>query len=275
MYVVKPIVTWFQNKSLPKREGRRIILYARNRMSYEQKEGESVEDRQDNGLDQLTSLPTRSAALRMVLEAVQSASSDHPLSLALLDVDRFAAFDHQHGIEMGDSLLAAVAMKLQGLAGPQVQLARYSRDTFLLIYKDKSADEAFLGTEKIRAYFDEHDLTLRSREGDLTTQITLSGGVASYPALADNERELLRNAHTALFRAKTNGRARTSFAQPERLEPKTVHFAPGQLRRLGELSHMTGRTDASLLREALDDLLAKYYSERPPATLREDSAGTR
>jgi hypothetical protein len=86
--------------------------------------------------------------------------------------------------------------------------------------------------------------------------------VASYPSLADNERELIRNAHAALFRAKTGGRSRTAFAQPERLEPKTIHFAPGQLRRLGELGHMTGRTDASLIREALDDLLAKYYSER-------------
>ena len=234
-----------------------------------------MEERLDNGLDQLTGLPTRSTALRMVLEAVQNASSQHPLSLALLDVDRFAAFDHQHGIEMGDALLAEVSRKLPELAGPEVELARYSRDTFLLIYTSKSADEAFLATEKIRAYFDEHDLTLRSREGELTTQITLSGGVASYPTLADNERELLRNAHTALFRAKTSGRARTSFAQPERLEPKTAHFAPGQLRRLGELAHMTGRTDASLLREALDDLLAKYYSERTTATPREDATGTR
>jgi hypothetical protein len=77
-----------------------------------------------------------------------------------------------------------------------------------------------------------------------------------------NERELLRQANAALFRAKTGGRGRTAFAQPERLEPKTVHFAPGQLRRLSELSHMTGRSEASLLREALDDLLAKYYSQR-------------
>ena len=42
-------------------------------------------------------------------------------------------------------------------------------------------------------------------EAFLTTD--MSGGVASYPNLADNERELIRNAHAALFRAKTGGRA--------------------------------------------------------------------
>ncbi len=134
-----------------------------------------------------------------------------------------------------------------------------------------SADEAFLTTEKIRATFDTNELQLKTSDGAVHTQITMSSGVASYPNLADNERELIRNAHAALFRAKTGGRARTAFSQPERLEPKTIHFGPGQLRRLGELSHMTGRSDASLMHEALDDLLAKYYSERLPPSRREDA----
>ena len=214
--------------------------------------------------DELTGLLNRSAALQAVHDFMQAATSDHPLSVALLDVDRFAAFDYEHGLEVGDALLAAIAEELQTAIAPHITLARYSRDTFLLLFPDRSADETFLATEKIRARFDEKELRLKTRDGDLITQVTLSGGVASFPTLAENDRELLRNAHAALFRAKTTGRSRTAFAQPERLEPKTVHFAPGQLRRLGELSHMAGRSDASLLREALDDLLAKYYSQRTP-----------
>jgi len=227
---------------------------------------EQIQLRQDD----LTGLLNRSAALEQVLEAVHGASQEHPLSVALLDVDRFASFDHQYGIEAGDALLEALARQLRELIAPNVTLARYSRDTFLLIFGDMSADEAFLTTEKIRAAFDTRELLLKTHEGSITTQISMSGGVASYPALADNERELIRNAHAALFRAKTGGRSRTAFAQPERLEPKTIHFGPGQLRRLGELSHMTGRSDASLMREALDDLLAKYYSERIHSGRRED-----
>lgn len=214
--------------------------------------------------DELTGLLNRSAALQVVKDEIARATSDHPLSVALLDVDRFAAFDYEHGLELGDALLAAVADELTKATGEGVILARYSRDTFLLLFPGKSADETFLATEKIRARFDERDLKLKTPDGELVTQVTLSGGVASYPSLAENDRELLRNAHAALFRAKTTGRSRTAFAQPERLEPKTIHFAPGQLRRLGELSHMAGRSDASLLREALDDLLAKYYSQRTP-----------
>lgn len=215
-------------------------------------------------VDPLTGLLTRDAVLELVAEEVRRASDVRPVSVALLDVDNFAPFDHQHGIEVGDALLAAIADELRQRIPEGVTLARYSRDTFLLIYPNRHADEAFLLTEKIRSFFDEHPLQLKLPGGrTFTAQITLSGGVATYPSVAvQNERELLRQANAALFRAKTGGRARTAFAQPERLEPKTVHFAPGQLRRLSELSHMTGRSEASLLREALDDLLAKYYSQR-------------
>ncbi len=221
-------------------------------------------NRADGGVDELTGLLNRAAVTELVHALIQDASADHPISVALLDVDRFAAFDYEHGLEVGDALLAAVADELRKAVAPETHMARYSRDTFLLVFSDRSADETFLNTEKIRARFDDKDLQLQTPHGKLTTSVTMSGGVASYPSLAENDRELLRNAHAALFRAKTTGRARTAFAQPERLEPKTVHFAPGQLRRLGELSHMAGRSDASLLREALDDLLAKYYSQRTP-----------
>jgi diguanylate cyclase (GGDEF)-like protein len=209
--------------------------------------------------------------VQLVAEEVHNASEEHPVSLSLLDVDSFAPFDHEHGIEVGDALLVKLAQELTQRVGESVPVARYSRDTFLLLFLNKQADEAFLATEKIRASFDELPLDLALPTGGVfTAQITLSGGVASYPSAAvQNERELLRQANAALFRAKTGGRARTAFAQPERLEPKTVHFAPGQLRRLSELSHMTGRSEASLLREALDDLLAKYYSQRLSAAQRQ------
>ena len=218
----------------------------------------------DLSTDPLTGLLSRGAILQVVAEEVHRASEEHPVSLALLDVDNFAPFDHEHGIEVGDALLVTLAQELRQRAGEAATVARYARDTFLFILPNRQADEAFLATERIRATFDDRPVVLQLPSGGtFTAQITLSGGVAAYPSAAvQNERELLRQANAALFRAKTGGRARTAFAQPERLEPKTVHFAPGQLRRLSELSHMTGRSEASLLREALDDLLAKYYSQR-------------
>ena len=59
--------------------------------------------------DELTGLLNRSAALQAVHDFMQAATSDHPLSVALLDVDRFAAFDYEHGLEVGDALLASVS----------------------------------------------------------------------------------------------------------------------------------------------------------------------
>ena len=59
--------------------------------------------------DELTGLLNRSAALQAVHDFMQAATADHPLSVALLDVDRFAAFDYEHGLEVGDALLCALA----------------------------------------------------------------------------------------------------------------------------------------------------------------------
>ena len=89
-----------------------------------------------------------------------------------------------------------------------------------------SADEAFLTTEKIRATFDTNELQLKTSDGAVHTQITMSDGVASYPNLADNERELIRNAHAALFRAKTAGGRAPLFRNRSAWNPRPSTLAP-------------------------------------------------
>ena len=64
----------------------------------------------DLGMDPLTGLYTRAAANRIVLEGVRRAQeNDTVISVALLDVDRFQAFDEEYGLMAGDALLKRVA----------------------------------------------------------------------------------------------------------------------------------------------------------------------
>ncbi|HEC22656.1 MAG TPA: ribbon-helix-helix domain-containing protein, partial [Chloroflexi bacterium] len=51
---------------------------------------------------------------------------------------------------------------------------------------------------------------------------------------------------------------RTVFGRAVNMTPKTSHYTPAQLERLKALGRQLGRSEASLLREALDDLLRKY-----------------
>ena len=71
----------------------------------------------------------------------------------------------------------------------------------------------------------------------------------------------MRAADEALFRAKREGRGRVAIYVEDKMTLKSNYYSKAALERLAKLSRATGRTEASLLREALDDLLVKYKDE--------------
>ncbi len=86
----------------------------------------------------------------------------------------------------------------------------------------------------------------------------MSGGIACYPKDGKEVTELLRKADNALFRAKTGGRNRILISMDEKMTLKSNYYTKSQLKKLQELAGETEKTEAFLLREALDDLLKKY-----------------
>ena len=73
--------------------------------------------------------------------------------------------------------------------------------------------------------------------------------------------ELYRAADEALLRAKREGRSRACIYVESKMVLKSNYYPKSQLERLAKLSAALGRTEASLLREALDDLIEKYRGE--------------
>jgi predicted DNA-binding protein len=63
------------------------------------------------------------------------------------------------------------------------------------------------------------------------------------------------------MRAKRDGRDRVALYVEEKMTLKSNYYSKANLERLAKLSTATDRTEASLLREALDDLLYKYWDE--------------
>ena len=220
----------------------------------------------DLEMDPLTGLYTRAAANRIVLEGVRRAQENETvISVALLDVDRFQAFDEKYGLMAGDALLKRVAGVLSAGDTGAETIARYSRDTFLLVFPDTVPEDALLATEKTRSFFDANPLTLNLKDRNVEVQVSLSCGVASFPGQAHDDRDLLRKAQGALLRAKEMGRGRTNLWQRSketRMALKTSYFAQTQLDQLSELADDLSRSEASLLREAVDDLLWRYDSLR-------------
>jgi diguanylate cyclase (GGDEF)-like protein len=175
------------------------------------------------------------------------------VSLAFLDIDHFETINREFGHDGGDQVLRGVAKILTQEAGKDAVLARYGGDEFALLFQNTEREQAFLILERIRSAVD------RSRAFEkVETEITVTGGLASYPVDGSSEAEIIRKADQALYRAKKTGRNNIRLAYEEKMAPKTSHFTLTQLERLTNLAEKEGVGEAVLLREALDDLLIKY-----------------
>lgn len=209
-------------------------------------------------VDELTGLLTRKAfheAFDAALERLKG--SDTPLSLAFIDIDNFLSINDSFGRSGGDEVLINVADVLRSLAGDTAIVCRYGGDEFSLLSPDTEREQAFLMVEKMR-------MTLAGREisvpktGATIAGVSISAGIACSPIDGRLKSELMRKADQALYRAKATGRGKVRLAYDERMLPKTSHYTQTQLERLSKLAAERQAGEAELLREALDDLIAKY-----------------
>jgi diguanylate cyclase len=204
--------------------------------------------------DPLTGLFSRTAFEDEFLSFMKTASETaQPMSLAFLDIDHFLHINQTHGHGGGDQVLKAVAEIFNQEAGEDAIVARYGGDEFALLFLYTEREQAFLILEGIRSAI-EGCKTF----GSVETDVTITGGIASYPIDGNSEGEIIRKADQALYRAKKTGRNNIRLAYEEKMAPKTSHFTLTQLERLTNLANKEEVGEAVLLREALDDLLIKY-----------------
>lgn len=212
------------------------------------------------GHDALTGLPGYSSFLSEFAVQIRSAQASHGnLSIALVDIDYFGAFNEAHGSEAGDEIIALLSEFLASVVDARNTVYRYGGDAFMILFSDTEKEQAFLKTEESRKTF-EGSHAIRSGDRKIRLDISVSCGVASYPDDATSESALIRKCHEALYRAKVSGRNKVCIAREEKMVTKTVHYTQGQLEGLTRLAKREGINEASLLREGLDDLLRKHNS---------------
>jgi diguanylate cyclase len=177
---------------------------------------------------------------------------DLPVSVAVTDLDGFGVLNETHGTEAGDAVLAAFERSLAaGL--PQNALIAHARgDEFAVALPDMACEEALLALEQVRAGFAGSEPV-----PGLAQRLGVSVGIAGRPAHGSTAEELLEAADAGLVRAKRAGGNRIAIHVDERMILKSSYYPRPALHRLTKLSRRTGRPEASLLREALDDYLAR------------------
>jgi len=168
--------------------------------------------------DALTGLPNR-RALDEFLEREVARSRRHgrPLSVALLDVDRFKAVNDAHGHPCGDAVLRAVAERLAPLVRAEDLCARYGGEEFALVLVEADHAAAVAVAERARAAVGGHAVRFEGVE----LALTVSAGVATTRGdPAATPRGLLHAADGRLYAAKRAGRNRV-FGEGDDDPPST------------------------------------------------------
>jgi diguanylate cyclase (GGDEF)-like protein len=164
-----------------------------------------LEHRDRAVLDPLTGLLNRSSLKSRVVEIEEQARlTGGPVSLVLLDLDRFKHVNDTHGHDRGDAVLRDVAYEIRKSLRSFELVYRIGGEEFLVLLPGVELREAIDVADRVRRAVDD------SRPGDL--DVTLSAGVAAASGEEIRYARLFRAADLALLEAKRGGRDRVEAA---------------------------------------------------------------
>ncbi|MGI4939869.1 MAG: diguanylate cyclase domain-containing protein, partial [Janthinobacterium lividum] len=165
--------------------------------------------------DVLTGLANRALLHQRLAEAIARASRvpDSTLAVLYLDLDGFKAVNDLHGHPAGDCLLREVAARLGRNVRETDTVARLGGDEFVVVQTEHAQPEAgrALAERLVAALAESYDLGSDEAQKVVTTSI----GIALFPGDGSDPDALLRNADTALYRAKWAGKNGAAFFRPE------------------------------------------------------------
>ncbi len=158
--------------------------------------------------DELTGLHNRKYLQeRLDAEISRARRYKTPLSCLLFDIDFFKVVNDMYGYEWGDVLLKNFADKLKAMIRKEDVLTRYGDEEFIVILPNTSEDNAFLFAERFRRNIEKMEFIPAGEEE--RHPITVSGGISTYPCLANVEEDantVIRYAEHALYNAKKRGK---------------------------------------------------------------------
>lgn len=162
--------------------------------------------------DPLSNLPNRLLFTERVERAL-----DHDLAelqrgaVLLIDLDHFKHINESLGHNIGDLLIKAVGQRLSEQLGKRMTLARLGGDEFGLLYEHcANAEQAAVMAQRLQNCLNR---AFKVMEHELF--VTASIGISLYPDDAQDVDQVLRNADSALFKAKNGGRENYAFYSQE------------------------------------------------------------
>jgi len=163
--------------------------------------------------DALTKLANRMALSAHIEHAlgVLKREFGYAFAVLLLDIDRFKLINESHGHRVGDELLVAVGHALANAVRPGDVVARLGGDEFAILFDNVHGEEE--ATKLSKDVLSLFDRPFALSIGD--TFASVSGGLVVSDTAYRSAEEILRDADTAMFRAKAFGGDRIELFTPE------------------------------------------------------------
>ena len=168
-------------------------------------------------MDGLTKLLVRRHFMDRYTEEIER-SKRHNLKLSffMIDIDHFKSYNDMYGHLSGDMVLEETAEILKNSLRRVDLVGRYGGEEFVVVLPQTDKENAVRVAERIRWATDNHIF----RAYDKSSRVTISIGVATFPADARKAETLIEKADQALYVAKRKGRNRVEAYQSEKQKGK-------------------------------------------------------
>lgn len=158
--------------------------------------------------DNLTGLPNQQSLFKKLDDMCES---DDPFAILYFDLDRFNIINDSLGYFIGDETLKFIADRLEKIMPKDSYLARLSSNDFIMIIKNFVNKKEVLQYAKTVIKKIREPFTIQDYELNISTSI----GITFYPEEGKEKLTLLKNAHTALYKAKKEGKSTYQLSSDE------------------------------------------------------------
>jgi diguanylate cyclase (GGDEF)-like protein len=148
---------------------------------------------------------------RIASELSRAQRNQQPLTMAMVDVDHFKSFNDTHGHAAGDLVLQAIATALRQSFRITDIVSRYGGEEFIIAMPDTDVSAATRKLDDVRRHIEG---TVIQTSSGKTVKVTISAGLAGFPADGASEDALMAVADARLFQAKGAGRNRIVESSP-------------------------------------------------------------
>ncbi len=166
----------------------------------------------EGALDDLTGLPTRAALIQALENALARAQRyNRKLGLLFVDLDHFKPINDTLGHKAGDYVLETISGRFRSCLRASDIIARFGGDEFVILV-DEIPDPRFLtgiAQKLLAAAVQPFNI------GGKEVEVTASIGISHYPHDARNGKDLIKNADSAMYKAKQDNRNGFRFFSDE------------------------------------------------------------